>query len=83
MRVQIIKIGNSKGLRIPKAVLEQVNFGEEAELEIQDGLLILRNPAQTSRAHWDEAFKAMRSNNDDILLDDLHESEWDRKDWQW
>ena len=41
MQIPIINIGNSKGIRIPQAILKQVNFSSEIELEIIDGKIIL------------------------------------------
>jgi antitoxin component of MazEF toxin-antitoxin module len=45
MKVQIIDIGNSKGIRIPQALLKQGRFADEAELEVADGALILKRLA--------------------------------------
>lgn len=42
MRIPIIDIGNSKGIRIPQAVLKQALFGKEVEMEVSDGKIILR-----------------------------------------
>ncbi|MBN1458783.1 MAG: hypothetical protein JXA57_04555 [Armatimonadetes bacterium] len=42
MRVQIVGIGNSRGIRIPQAVLRQVSFAEEVEMEVTDGKITLR-----------------------------------------
>ena len=41
MRIPIINIGNSQGIRIPQAILKQVRFGSEIELEINEGKIIL------------------------------------------
>jgi antitoxin component of MazEF toxin-antitoxin module len=48
MRVPIIDIGNSKGIRIPQAVLKQALFGDEVEMDVSDGKITLKrsvNPA--------------------------------------
>lgn len=42
MRLQVVEIGNSKGIRIPQAILKQVNFGEEVDLDVADGKIVLR-----------------------------------------
>ena len=42
MRVQIVEIGNSRGIRIPQAILKQVSFAEEVEMEVGDGKITLR-----------------------------------------
>lgn len=41
MQIPLIDIGNSKGIRIPQAILKQVNFGARIELEIIDGKIVL------------------------------------------
>jgi antitoxin component of MazEF toxin-antitoxin module len=49
VKVSIVDIGNSKGIRIPQAILKQVSFADEAELEVAEGKIILRrlvDPAQ-------------------------------------
>lgn len=42
MRVPIVEVGNSRGIRIPQAILKQVSFGEEVEMEVADGKITLR-----------------------------------------
>jgi antitoxin MazE len=81
MKMDIIKIGNSKGIRLPQAVLKQCGIDLKVELEVKDNCIILK-PVKSPREGWAEAFKLMRKNNDDVLLvpeeidNDLLE-EWD------
>jgi antitoxin MazE len=84
MRAKIIKIGNSKGIRIPKLFLEQTNLGDEVELEAQDDQIIIR-PVTYPRQGWDEAFRAMAERGDDQLLDDdlIGQPQWDQEEWEW
>jgi len=56
MQVKLIDIGNSKGIRIPKAILQQVGWDEYAELEVHGSTLILK-PLSNPRAGWEEAFR--------------------------
>jgi antitoxin MazE len=81
MRVNIIPIGNSKGIRIPKSVLEQCGFEKSAELEVEAGKLVLR-PRRLARAGWEEAAKHLAENRDDQLLE-TPAPEFDERDWQW
>lgn len=60
MKIDIIKIGNSQGIRIPKTIMEQCGFSESVEIEIKDGNLVLK-PAQI-RVGWAESFKLMAAN---------------------
>ena len=84
MRAKIIKIGNSQGVRIPKLFLEQIQLGEEVEIEARDDQIIIR-PVTYTRQGWDEAFQAMAESGDDHLLDDdlTGRTQWDQEEWRW
>lgn len=84
VKAQIIRIGNSQGIRIPKLILEQLGFRDVVELEILPGQLIIRS-SQSPRADWDAQFQAMAAAGDDRLLDsdELVASEWDETEWEW
>jgi antitoxin MazE len=80
MEASIIKIGNSKGLRLSKSVIEQYNIQDKVELILEKGRIILQ-PIEKPRKNWEAAFKEMRANNDDELLitdvfDDENLEEW-------
>lgn len=83
MKVPIVKIGNSRGIRLPKPVIEQCGFKDEVDLEVEEGCVIIKMPAHKARSGWNEAFSAMRALNDDNLKDDQFNTEWDSKEWQW
>jgi len=83
MRAEIIRIGNSKGLRIPKAVLEQCGMKHRVNMEVSEHSLII-TPCEDVRLGWNEAFQLMTQNKDDDLLDsDFISSSWDDEEWQW
>jgi antitoxin MazE len=82
VRTQLIKIGNSRGIRIPKTIIDQVKLGNEVEITVQRGHLIIR-PVSQPRNGWDEQFRAMAEQGDDKLLDKPVPTEWDRGDWIW
>ncbi|TWJ33159.1 AbrB/MazE/SpoVT family DNA-binding domain-containing protein [Geobacter argillaceus] len=84
MRTNIIRIGNSQGIRIPKILLEQSHLGTEVELEVEDEKIIIRSASQPRR-EWGEKFRLMAEGGDDGVIDeDLGEqTEWDRDEWQW
>ena len=42
MKVNIVSIGNSKGIRIPKSILDQCNFNKEADLEVEHNKLVIK-----------------------------------------
>jgi len=67
METAIIKIGNSKGLRLSKTILEKYNIKDKVEMILEEGQIILR-PIDRPRKNWEKAFEKMRENNDDLLL---------------
>lgn len=82
MKAQIIQIGNSQGIRIPKVLLEDSRITGDVDLELHpDGILIRK--AQQPRAGWDEAFKAMAENEDDELAVGSTSTDFEKKEWQW
>jgi antitoxin MazE len=82
IKTRVIRIGNSQGIRIPKLLLDQLNLGEEVELEVQENQLVVRS-ASSIRQGWQEQFRTMAEQGDDRLLDnDSSLTSWD-EDWQW
>jgi antitoxin MazE len=80
MEVSIVKIGNSKGIRFSKTILEKYNLRDKVDLTLDEDQIIIK-PISTSRKGWDEAFKEMAKNGDDRLLfndvfDDENFEEW-------
>jgi len=81
MKAQIIQIGNSQGIRIPKAVLEETKLSGEVEMEVtRDGLLI-RN-VKRPRGDWDAVFKSLADTDDDLPLNEAVTG-FTKKEWQW
>jgi len=82
MIVNIVPIGNSKGIRIPKSILKQCNIQEKVQLGIENGKIILEPLHNNPRADWSRSFKNMAENAEDelIVADFLDE---DNKDWEW
>jgi antitoxin MazE len=75
MEVSIIKIGNSKGFRLTKTILERYNITDKIELILEKGQIVIR-PIPEPRKGWDKAFQKMHENGDDqLLLDDVFEDE--------
>jgi antitoxin MazE len=84
MRARIVRIGNSKGIRLPKPIIEQAGIAEDVDIVVEDEKIIIR-PITTSRAGWDEAFQRMAENGDDVLIDTEQPiaHSWDETEWQW
>ena len=81
-KTHIVRIGNSQGIRVPKALLEQAQLPEEVELYAQRGRLVVRG-ARRPRAGWAEAARAMCERSRDRLLDAPTGTRFDQDDWTW
>jgi antitoxin MazE len=80
MDISIIPIGNSKGIRLSKTLLEKYNIKDTVELILEKGYIIIR-PKNTPRKGWDTAFKRMHDSGDDKplmadIFDDENFEEW-------
>lgn len=84
MLTKIVPIGNSRGIRIPKAMLDHCGFGEEVDLQTKNGALILR-PVNTPRAGWSEAYTGMAAAKDDLLVQEAAPAPtlFDAEEWEW
>lgn len=75
MEVSVINIGNSKGIRLSKTILEKYNINDKVELILEKGYIILK-PKAEPRKNWEKAFKKMHENGDDqLLMHDVFEDE--------
>jgi antitoxin MazE len=84
MKTRIIPIGNSRGIRIPKPLLEQTGLSGEVEIKAEGSTLVIR-AVKKPRAGWAAAFAEMARRGDDALLDEAAPSltEWDKDEWEW
>jgi antitoxin MazE len=75
MEVSVVKIGNSKGIRFSKTIIERYNIRDTVDLILDKGQIIIKPLAQP-RKGWEKAFVKMRANNDDkLLIPDIFEDE--------
>jgi len=75
MEVSVIRIGNSKGIRLAKTILETYGIEDKVELIPKEGYLILK-PVSKPREGWEASFEKMHENGDDeLLIDDIFEDE--------
>lgn len=82
MKAQIIQIGNSQGIRIPKMMLEETRLSGEVELEVHPEGLLIRSTTKP-RSTWDAVFKALAETDDDRPLQPEPPAAFDSKEWKW
>ena len=79
---RIVRIGNSRGIRVPKLLLDRAALPNEVELRAEPGRLVV-SAAHRPRAGWAAAARKMRERGDDVLLDAPTPTRFDRTSWKW
>jgi antitoxin MazE len=81
-KTRIVRIGNSRGIRIPKTLLDEADLPDEVELHAQPGRLVVQ-AVRRARSGWAAAAKRMRARGEDVLLDQSTATTFDREGWTW
>ncbi len=82
MKADIVPIGNSKGIRIPKVILEQCRIDNEVFLEVENNNILIKPVKKKPRDGWARAFKIMSQNKEDkLIIDDS--IDFDIRNWKW
>jgi antitoxin MazE len=84
MKTKLVKIGNSRGIRIPKSMIEEAGIEEVVDLNLRGGQLVIRATTPV-REGWEEACRRMHECGDDALIDGPLPSltKFDEEDWKW
>jgi len=80
----LVHIGNSLGVRIPKAVIQQAGFNKDTDLVFkvtQEGLLI--SPKKQVREGWENKFKPSKQKSKNPSLLGEFSNEFDKDEWKW
>jgi len=81
-KTRIVRIGNSRGIRVPKLLLDQADLPDEVELRAEPGRIVV-SAAVRPRAGWAAKARTMHNRGDDDLLDDTTPTNFDQSDWRW
>lgn len=79
VRAKLVKIGNSRGIRLAKPLLEIAGLTDDVEIEAAPGVLTIR-PSTHPRAGWAQAASTWEPQ---ALLDDMTATRFDDEDWSW
>ncbi|MCF6298474.1 MAG: hypothetical protein L3J01_01190 [Thiomicrorhabdus sp.] len=80
MQTTIRKIGNSKGVIIPSAILNALQLEKNIEMEVKNNELIIRPIAPSLRHGWFDGYSASK---DDVPLKNMTETETELEEWDW
>lgn len=82
MRARLIRIGNSRGVRLPKPVIEQAGLQEEIDVQVRGGAVVISS-RKRPRAGWADAAREMRERGEDRLMDAPTRTAFDDAEWHW
>jgi antitoxin MazE len=82
MKGRIIRIGNSRGVRLPKPVIEGAGLQEHVEIHVRGNTVVI-GPRKRPRVGWAAAAEAMRRAGHDKLLDPSAPTRFDQEEWRW
>ena len=82
MKARIVRIGNSRGVRLPKALIEQAGLDEEVELDVREGEIIISR-AGRPREGWAEAARSLAGRGEGEPLDEVVGTQFDQQEWEW
>ena len=82
MKARLVRIGNSRGVRLPKLLIEQAGLTEEVELEVRGNTVIIA-AQKAPRAGWSDAARQLSARDGDRLLDAPTPTHFDEAEWRW
>ncbi len=82
MKTRLVRIGNSRGVRLSKALLESSGLADEVEISVQKNRITITS-SRKPRQGWEEQFARMHAAGDDRMIDPPLASGWDETEWVW
>lgn len=82
MKTRLVRIGNSRGIRLPKPLIEEAGLSDEVEIKAQEGSIVIL-PLIGVRRGWAEAARQLRGRKGDQLLQESGGTRFDDEDWKW
>lgn len=82
MKTKLIRIGNSRGIRLPKPLIEQAGLGADIELQVHNDSIIISS-VRHPRSGWADAARQAAVRGADALLDPVTPTRFDDEDWEW
>jgi antitoxin MazE len=82
MKARLVRIGNSRGVRLPKPLIEEAGLEDDVELLVREGAIVIAS-AQRPRTGWAAAAQRLRHRDKDRLLDAPVPTRFDEGEWEW
>jgi len=82
MKAKLVQIGNSRGVRLPKPLIEEAKLKDEVDINVREGAIVITSIGKP-RSGWAESAKLMHNRQGDKLIDPISETQFDQTEWQW
>jgi antitoxin MazE len=82
MKTRLVQIGNSRGIRLPKPLIEEAGLRDEVEVTLRDGALVITS-AERPRAGWEAAVQRLLERRENYILDEPEPTRFDEEEWEW
>jgi antitoxin MazE len=82
MKARIVRVGNSRGVRLPKPLLEQSGLLDEVEIHAEPGRIVIES-ATRPRVGWGDAAREMAAEGEDGMIDEATPTRFDGAEWTW
>ena len=83
MRTKLVRVGNSRGVRIPQVLIRESGLEEEVDISVEDGAVVVRS-VSNARASWVAAFERLGGEDGTLFLnDDGIRNDFDEEEWTW
>ena len=83
MKTRLIRIGKSRGIRIPKLLIEQCGSGETVGLRVEQDRIVISSTSWQPRQGWEEAFQKAGASTEEQLSLDTITNDFDQQEWEW
>jgi antitoxin MazE len=83
MKARLVQIGNSRGIRLPKPLIEQAGLDEDVELLVRHGGILIEPVRDSPRSNWKVAAQRLHADGGDQLIDPPATTDFDEDEWEW
>ena len=82
MRAKLVQIGNSRGIRLPKPLIEEARLESEVDIHVHEGSIIITSTVRP-RVGWADSAKRLHDQKADVLIDSYTSTNFDETEWKW
>jgi len=82
MKAKLVQIGNSRGIRLPKPLIEEAKLKDEVDIHVREGSIIITSTTKP-RIGWAASAKQLHDLNEDSLIDNHTTTRFDETEWKW